>query len=174
MGKSFKWDLLSDQAADLLACGYTQKEVADFVKKDTRTIRNWAANAEFQDKVAECRAKRAAKFRDELIDGSLRTLDQRLAVIEQTTTDLLKVKAARAIDEHAPQLPGGDTGLLKSKTKTVVPEQGDEYTEVSVEIDKDLTGEIRANVLAAHKMVIDVEGGEGGGEKTLPTVFVID
>ena len=41
------------------------------------------------------------------------------------------------------------------------------YTEVTIEIDKDLTSEIRANVMAAHKMVVDVESE---GEKTMGTV----
>jgi hypothetical protein len=136
---AFEWDHPKKLAVELLAQRELNlTEVARQCGITRQTLWNWQQIPMFREVVE----KRLEEIRAEIRRHGIAVIEQRVARVQDTWKRLQRVMAARAI-EHA-SVPGGDTGLLVRKYKTIgsglLAKMVEEY-----EVDTGLLAELRAH-----------------------------
>jgi hypothetical protein len=96
-------DRLSD-AEIARRCGVTE-----------RTLNNWKQQPEFQKRLSAV----TAKFSDRVVGAAITQKNKRLEVLQNLQDRLLQVVDERSQDPAMAKVPGGKTGLVVRKLKTV-------------------------------------------------------
>ena len=152
------------EAAELLAAGeLSQAEIAERVGVDRRTLWRWRQDPEFMAKVEAIRAG----LSDQAYDRGVALRFLRIKALNDRWNRLRRVIEARADDPDLAGAPGGSTGLLVRKIKSVRDGNDNRLVE-EFEVDTGLLAELRAIEQHAAKELgqwtdkQEVSGKDGG------------
>jgi hypothetical protein len=138
------------QAAALAAAGLGARKIARQCKTSCRTVERWRHNPEFQAEVQRLRDEYNTAVRNR----GIALIENNVGLADQIETRLVGVIKARAADEEIRGVPGGATGLLAVKRRTIVVDAEGNREEVSeYKLDRALLAEIRAQQEHALKML---------------------
>ncbi len=135
----FEWTVARERAAALLADGeLTGEEVADEVGVSRWTLWSWRQHPEFAARVRAI-TERAA---EELERHAIALKARRMRTYDQRWRALLAIIAARAADPAMRSVPGGTTGLLVRRVKSIGSGENAQVIE-EYEVDRGLLAELR-------------------------------
>lgn len=112
----FQWTPKRLKAAALLATGeYVLKQVARKLGLNIRTLDRWKAEPEFKAKVQEF----AAEVADLTERFAVASRVRRVKNLDGRVNRLKRIMAERAADDDMADVPGGKTGLLVRRIKSI-------------------------------------------------------
>lgn len=132
---AWQWTQPRIVAAQMVAEGKTLAEISSATKAKPQTISNWKKQSEFSARIDEIRKEMA----DALTRSGLRVKEYRLNKLNDILERIDMVIAGRANDMAG--VPGGDSGLLVRKYKSVGGVYGEKATEYA--FDRALVEELR-------------------------------
>jgi hypothetical protein len=143
----WKWNRKREYAAELLAESLlSYKEICAKVKCSTVALRNWRNTEEFKKRVDDL----AAELRLEIRNKGIAILENRVMSYNDRWQRMQRVITERAADKQFQGVPGGETGLLCHKVKSIgsgeFATMVDEY-----EVDTGLLKEMREHEEQAAK-----------------------
>ena len=135
----FNWTPEIERAALLIAQANLNKaQIAEQIGVDERTLRRWLERADFRAKVDETAAEIAAEVRR----IGIATITGRVRALNDRWNRMQRVIEARADDPGMAKAPGGSTGLMVHKIKSIG--YGENATLVEeYEVDTGLLRELR-------------------------------
>jgi hypothetical protein len=137
--KRFRWNAASEEASLLVAQGeLTNREVAVKVGVAPRTLDNWKADGEFQDRVKG----HVADIRESVRRRGIAVMENRVRALQNRWERMNRVMDERAADPAMAKVPGGTTGLLVHNVKSIGAGMAAERVDL-YELDAALLKEMR-------------------------------
>lgn len=113
---NFGWNEAKIEAAQLIATGeLSERQLAERIGVDRRTLYRWRHHPEFQARVEE----ELQTIRDALRHQKIGMREQRVAALNRRWLALQEIIAERGADPRMARAPGGRTGLLVRTKKAL-------------------------------------------------------
>lgn len=143
----WKWTKQRERAAALAAADrLTDREIAQQININPRTLGRWKSAPEFAERIARL----VAEYRAAVRRHGIAILENRVAALQDRWQRMHQVIEERSADPDMAEVPGGQTGLVVHQVKGVGT--GDAFQLVDLYlIDTGLLAELRAHEQQAAK-----------------------